>query len=120
MLHDSKELQELLDAAPLDLADDPRLKPPDYEPKVPALPEAPEEPEICIGGECLKYPDLMEALLKGVPVKDHSKNLHKVKQSFEGKELADFLEHRFELRSRCEAVQASGQLLHAYIFSAAD
>jgi len=119
-LHDDKKLQTLLDAAPLDVADDPKLKRPEYEPKVQELPEAPEEAMICIGGECLKYPELMEVLLKGVPIKEHSHFLHKVKQSFEGKELVDLLESHFKLRSRSEAVQAAAELLHAYIFSAAD
>jgi glutaredoxin len=119
-IHVNNEFLDLLNAAPLDLADDPRLQKPDYDPKIKPVPEAPEDPEICIGGECLKYQELMQELLKEVPVKDHTKALQKVKQSFKGKDLVDTLESQFKLRSRSEAVQAAGQLLHAYVFGAAD
>lgn len=80
-------MQALYDAEADALASDPRLRKPDYEAKIAALPDAPAEPQICIGGECMEYPSLVKALLEGVEVSDRKQymGLKTVKRCFEGK-----------------------------------
>eukprot|EP00929_Paragymnodinium_shiwhaense_P107085 TRINITY_DN73100_c0_g1_i1.p1 TRINITY_DN73100_c0_g1~~TRINITY_DN73100_c0_g1_i1.p1 ORF type:complete len:506 (-),score=61.35 TRINITY_DN73100_c0_g1_i1:261-1778(-) len=122
-IHTSGKLQELLSAPPTELDQDPRLTRPTYEPQKVTLPDAPTEPIMCIGGECLEYPELQRVLLDGVEVKDHKRlwGLAKtLKKCFTGRELADFLEKRFLLKSRAESKQAASQLLQSAVFSAAD
>eukprot|EP00428_Durinskia_dybowskii_P042682 CAMPEP_0170270442 /NCGR_PEP_ID=MMETSP0116_2-20130129/35166_1 /TAXON_ID=400756 /ORGANISM="Durinskia baltica, Strain CSIRO CS-38" /LENGTH=516 /DNA_ID=CAMNT_0010521635 /DNA_START=42 /DNA_END=1592 /DNA_ORIENTATION=- len=122
-LTEAGKLQAMYDAEPSELASDPRLRRPEYEPRGDAkLPEAPPEPEICIGGQRLAYPQLVQVLLEGVEVKDRSKHfgLKTIKRCFEGSAFLGFLRSKFGLASDEEATQAAQELLAAGVFSPAD
>lgn len=124
-LHESGSLQATLEALRDAMADDPRLRKPDYPPKPEqALPEAPEWPKISIGSQSLELPALVKLLTSEVEVKDHYSmlGLSKTPQSFSGKDLVDSLhKHKqFELKSREEAVEVADKLLHMGVFSVVD
>jgi len=115
-------LQALNELTPTPLANDPRLRRPEYSPKPLEIPDAPAEPIICLGGTCVQYSDLVDTLIAGVEVKDRAGllGMKKTKMCFKGSDMTAFLQSKFNLKSKEEAVQGGQQLLRCCVFSAAD
>lgn len=69
------------------------------------------EESVCLGATCMNFQDVQHMLETELKISTQTSNLlFTHRQSFVGMELADFVQRRFELPSRAEAVQVCASL----------
>jgi len=95
---------------------DPRLHSPDYPPKPEEKPAELEEELLCAGSECLKYEDVVVELRNGLRISDRTYHGFVYKKCFLGSEAVSFLQTRFSLKSRDEALQVGNSFLDSNVF----
>mmetsp|Transcript_18217 Transcript_18217/g.41375 ORF Transcript_18217/g.41375 Transcript_18217/m.41375 type:complete len:500 (-) Transcript_18217:287-1786(-) len=95
---------------------DPRLQIPDYPPKPEAKPAELEEELLCAGTECLSYEDTVRELKNGLRITDRAYHGTVYKRCFLGSEAVSFLQTRFSLKSRLEALQVGNSFLDSNVF----
>ena len=74
------------------------------------MPPPRTEEAVCLGAECMSFQEVMQLLASELSIQDRTYHLLKYRSCFVGRELADFVQKRFALRSRAEAVQVCESL----------
>eukprot|EP00040_Diaphanoeca_grandis_P009777 m.50107 g.50107 ORF g.50107 m.50107 type:complete len:501 (+) comp21213_c0_seq1:199-1701(+) len=89
---------------------------PTYPPKPKPVAKETNEETLCIGEACWTYTDLMVLLEKELDLGDRKYGHHTYKNCFVGSEFVQFLQTRFSLKNRAEALQVGQSLFTSGLF----